>query len=133
MTCNGHGTCNYDGECQCTGNFTGPHCDLCIPDFYTPACDICMLFLLYFVVLVINHGADCTNDTCNNHGTCHNETGQCECTGHFTGPACISCISNYYNETCDVCMLFFITLVFLYFLTFFRLRGSHYMQRKGNM
>lgn len=57
LVCNGNGACNNDGECVCTGGYSGPSCEL------APGCP------------------QRTNRLfgCSNHGTCSENTGACSC------------------------------------------------------
>ncbi|XP_030630730.1 laminin subunit gamma-3 [Chanos chanos] len=71
--------------CSCPLGFMGQFCELCTPGFTreTP-----------------NAGAfsPCVPCNCNQHGTCHPETGVCDCTDFTTGPACERCLDGYYGN-----------------------------------
>ncbi|KAL7834633.1 hypothetical protein SRHO_G00288800 [Serrasalmus rhombeus] len=71
--------------CVCPPGFVGQFCELCAPDFTreTP-----------------NAGpfSRCVPCNCNHHGTCHPETGVCDCTDFTTGPSCERCQDGYYGN-----------------------------------
>lgn len=71
--------------CMCPIGFMGQFCELCAPDFtrempsagpYSP----------------------CVPCGCNQHGTCHPETGVCKCTDFTTGASCERCQDGYYGN-----------------------------------
>ncbi|TRY59547.1 hypothetical protein DNTS_012239 [Danionella cerebrum] len=72
-------------ECTCPTGFIGQFCELCAPGFtrenpnagpFTP----------------------CVPCNCNQHGTCHPETGECDCTDFTTGRHCERCGNGYYGN-----------------------------------
>ncbi|XP_072530162.1 laminin subunit gamma-3 isoform X2 [Salminus brasiliensis] len=71
--------------CTCPLGFTGQFCELCAPGFTreTP-----------------NAGpfSRCVPCNCNQHGTCHPETGLCDCTDFTTGASCERCLDGYYGN-----------------------------------
>ncbi|XP_062845266.1 laminin subunit gamma-3 [Trichomycterus rosablanca] len=71
--------------CACPPGHTGQFCDLCSPGFTreTPSA---------------GPYSPCVPCNCNQHGTCHPETGVCDCTDFTTGPACERCQDGYYGN-----------------------------------
>nr|XP_055055591.1 laminin subunit gamma-3 [Misgurnus anguillicaudatus]XP_055055592.1 laminin subunit gamma-3 [Misgurnus anguillicaudatus]XP_055055593.1 laminin subunit gamma-3 [Misgurnus anguillicaudatus] len=71
--------------CSCPTGFMGQFCELCAPGFTreTP-----------------NGGpfSHCVPCNCNQHGTCHPETGVCDCTDFTTGLYCERCQDGYYGN-----------------------------------
>uniref|UniRef100_A0A8C2D0V4 Laminin, gamma 3 n=1 Tax=Cyprinus carpio TaxID=7962 RepID=A0A8C2D0V4_CYPCA len=72
-------------ECSCPRGFTGQFCEHCAPGFTreTP-----------------NGGplSPCVPCNCNQHGTCHPETGVCDCRDFTTGHYCELCEDGYYGN-----------------------------------
>uniref|UniRef100_A0A8C1MDC8 Laminin, gamma 3 n=1 Tax=Cyprinus carpio TaxID=7962 RepID=A0A8C1MDC8_CYPCA len=72
-------------ECTCPTGFTGQFCERCAPGFTreTP-----------------NGGpfSPCVPCNCNQHGTCHAETGVCDCRDFTTGRYCDLCEDGYYGN-----------------------------------
>ncbi|XP_073695806.1 laminin subunit gamma-3 [Garra rufa] len=72
-------------ECTCPTGFTGQFCEHCAPGFTreTP-----------------NGGpfSPCVPCSCNQHGTCHPETGVCDCRDFTTGRYCELCEDGYYGN-----------------------------------
>uniref|UniRef100_A0A8B9L850 Laminin subunit gamma-3 n=1 Tax=Astyanax mexicanus TaxID=7994 RepID=A0A8B9L850_ASTMX len=71
--------------CTCPPGFMGQFCEQCAPGFTreTP-----------------NTGpfSRCVPCDCNQHGTCHPETGVCDCTDFTTGVSCERCLDGYYGN-----------------------------------
>ncbi|XP_047665497.1 laminin subunit gamma-3 [Tachysurus fulvidraco] len=72
--------------CTCPLGFMGQFCELCAPGFTRDR---------------PNGGpySPCVPCDCNQHGTCHPETGVCDCTDFTTGPSCERCQDGYYGNT----------------------------------
>lgn len=88
--CNGHGTCNAAGECQCQGPWVGTLCDV-------PKCpEDCMgrgMCVAGACVCGKGHfGSVCQHTRCpgdcSGHGFCF--SGRCECSDDFGGEACLT-------------------------------------------
>ena len=86
-TCNGHGSCDSNGNCVCATGFTGTACSSCATNFFNyPNCKFCD-----------------AQTTCNGHGSC-DANGNCVCTTTFAGANCNSCAPNRYGyPTCKFC------------------------------
>ncbi|XP_026777854.3 laminin subunit gamma-3 [Pangasianodon hypophthalmus] len=71
--------------CACPPGFMGQFCELCAPGFTRDS---------------PNGGpySPCVPCNCNQHGTCHPETGVCDCTDFTTGPSCERCQDGYYGN-----------------------------------
>ncbi|XP_026859944.2 laminin subunit gamma-3 [Electrophorus electricus] len=71
--------------CTCPLGFTGQFCERCASGFSreTPSS---------------GPYSPCVPCNCNQHGTCHPETGVCECTDFTTGVSCERCQDGYYGN-----------------------------------
>uniref|UniRef100_A0A8C1EC52 Laminin, gamma 3 n=1 Tax=Cyprinus carpio carpio TaxID=630221 RepID=A0A8C1EC52_CYPCA len=72
-------------ECTCPTGFTGQFCERCAPGFTREN---------------PNGGpfSPCVPCNCNQHGTCHAETGVCDCRDFTTGRYCDLCEDGYYGN-----------------------------------
>lgn len=71
LSCHGHGDCDMNGDCACTGAFTDPSCSSCTSKHYGPSCAACSL--------------------CSGHGVCQEgiqHDGSCVCEAQWTGADC---------------------------------------------
>ncbi len=84
--CDGHGTCNASGLCECDTGWSGTKCNDCANGYY---------------------GASCKPCECNGHGTCnqgiHGEGCICDSSLHFTGEKCNQCQNGWQGKNCDTC------------------------------
>lgn len=86
QNCSAHGRCTFDGQCECSAGFAGPHCSLCAEgNMYGDNCDIF-----------------CDEEqTCGGHGRCL-ATGACECDESFDGEFCSLCTNARLGLDCEV-------------------------------
>ncbi len=120
QTCSNHGACvklAASSVCSCFEGFAGPDCSIECPGRATGTCSnrglclqnstgngTCRCFTGF-------GGFDCSVECpggaanpCYNHGVC-NVNGTCECTGNFTGPECLACVSGFRGPQCrDLCV-----------------------------
>ncbi|XP_687343.5 laminin subunit gamma-3 [Danio rerio] len=71
--------------CSCPAGFAGQFCQLCAPGFTRETPDG-------------GPFSPCVPCNCNQHGTCHPETGVCACTDFTTGRHCERCEDGYYGN-----------------------------------
>lgn len=71
--------------CSCPTGFAGQFCQLCAPGFTRETPDG-------------GPFSPCVPCNCNQHGTCHPETGVCACTDFTTGRHCERCEDGYYGN-----------------------------------
>ncbi|CAJ1070265.1 laminin subunit gamma-3 isoform X1 [Xyrichtys novacula] len=72
-------------SCSCPLGFAGQFCEQCVPGFTRENPDGGPL-------------SPCVPCNCHQHGTCHPETGVCECTDFTTGMTCERCLDGYYGN-----------------------------------
>ncbi|XP_076613354.1 laminin subunit gamma-3 [Chaetodon auriga] len=72
-------------SCSCPPGFAGQFCERCAPGFTRED---------------PGRGAlsTCVPCNCHQHGTCHPETGVCECSDFTTGMTCEHCLDGYYGN-----------------------------------
>nr|XP_057920257.1 laminin subunit gamma-3 isoform X2 [Doryrhamphus excisus] len=72
-------------SCSCPSGFVGQFCERCGPGFTRE---------------VPGGGpfSPCVPCDCHQHGTCHPETGICECSDFTTGTSCERCLDGYYGN-----------------------------------
>uniref|UniRef100_A0A4W6BL25 Laminin, gamma 3 n=1 Tax=Lates calcarifer TaxID=8187 RepID=A0A4W6BL25_LATCA len=72
-------------SCSCPQGFAGQFCEQCAPGFTRE---------------VPGGGplSTCVPCSCHQHGTCHPETGVCECSDFTTGLTCEHCLDGYYGN-----------------------------------
>ncbi|XP_051906157.1 laminin subunit gamma-3 [Hippocampus zosterae] len=81
-------------SCTCPTGFVGRNCERCAAGFTRE---------------VPNGGpfSTCVPCDCHGHGSCHPETGECECSDFTGGPTCERCLDGYYGNalagTADDC------------------------------
>nr|XP_020475128.1 laminin subunit gamma-3-like [Monopterus albus] len=71
--------------CSCPPGFAGQFCERCAPGFTREAPGRGPL-------------STCIPCNCHQHGTCHPETGVCECSDFTTGMTCEHCLDGYYGN-----------------------------------
>uniref|UniRef100_A0A8C6SND2 Laminin, gamma 3 n=1 Tax=Neogobius melanostomus TaxID=47308 RepID=A0A8C6SND2_9GOBI len=71
--------------CSCPVGFMGQFCEQCSPGFTREQPGRGRL-------------SACVPCNCHNHGTCHSETGVCDCSDFSTGLTCELCLDGYYGN-----------------------------------
>ncbi|XP_030006066.1 laminin subunit gamma-1-like [Sphaeramia orbicularis] len=71
--------------CSCPLGFAGQFCEQCAPGFTREEAGRGPL-------------SACVPCNCHHHGTCHPETGVCECSDFTTGRTCEQCLDGYYGN-----------------------------------
>lgn len=71
--------------CSCPIGFMGQFCERCSPGFTREQPGRGPL-------------SACVPCNCHHHGTCHPETGACDCSDFTTGPTCELCLDGYYGN-----------------------------------
>ncbi|KAK2819369.1 hypothetical protein Q5P01_024930 [Channa striata] len=71
--------------CSCPTGFTGQYCEQCAPGFTRESSGSGPL-------------STCVPCNCHQHGTCHPETGLCECSDFTAGVTCERCLDGYYGN-----------------------------------
>ncbi|PKN54765.1 MAG: hypothetical protein CVU56_24800, partial [Deltaproteobacteria bacterium HGW-Deltaproteobacteria-14] len=97
VECQGHGTCEADGDgtaCVCGAGWTGDHCDQCATGYHTEG-----------GTCVVNEV--CAADTCGPAGVCTDATGvtHCTCLPGWAGPACNACDTGYHDDGAGACVI----------------------------
>uniref|UniRef100_H3D7F3 Laminin, gamma 3 n=1 Tax=Tetraodon nigroviridis TaxID=99883 RepID=H3D7F3_TETNG len=72
-------------SCSCPPGFAGQFCEQCAPGFTRQDPGRGPL-------------SPCVPCDCHQHGTCHQETGVCECSSFTAGKACERCLEGYYGN-----------------------------------
>ncbi|KAM9306899.1 laminin subunit gamma-3 [Pholidichthys leucotaenia] len=72
-------------SCSCPPGFAGQFCEWCTPGFTREDPGRGPL-------------STCVPCSCHQHGTCHPETGVCECSDFTTGLSCEHCLDGYYGN-----------------------------------
>ncbi|XP_028456669.1 laminin subunit gamma-3-like [Perca flavescens] len=72
-------------SCSCPPGFAGQFCEQCAPGFTWEDPSRGSL-------------STCVPCNCHQHGTCHPETGVCECSDFTTGMTCEHCLDGYYGN-----------------------------------
>ncbi|XP_031173603.1 laminin subunit gamma-3 [Sander lucioperca] len=72
-------------SCSCPPGFAGQFCEQCAPGFTREDPSRGSL-------------STCVPCNCHQHGTCHPETGVCECSDFTTGITCEHCLDGYYGN-----------------------------------
>jgi hypothetical protein len=96
-SCGPHGTCDdSSGEivCECEAGYAGETCEECAAGYHEQG-DQCLA------------DTECLPNTCDQHGTCDDSSGQiiCTCDTGYTGPHCDLCASGYHPDNLGNCVV----------------------------
>ena len=118
-TCNGHGSCTNDGDCECDSGFYAVNCSGKL-SFNRSTIKIFFEILnaLFWIPFVIIVECDAAKN-CSSQGICGPD-GACDCDPSFYGENCISKI----RKICDEYLLHFETNIFL---SIFFVAACHYL------